>query len=98
MAPDNPFPLKITKTLGEYMRKLFCLLLVLSIIGTTTVYASGNSNNSDSDGDFTYFVAGLDDAGNNTDVMILVRYFAKNNSVMLIQIPRDTYFSGYATE
>ena len=75
------------------MRKIFCLLLILSILGTTTVYASGNSNTNSSDGDFTYLVVGFDDVADNTDVMILVRYISADNAVLFIQIPRDTYIS-----
>lgn len=50
---------------------------------------SGVSDNAD----FTYLVIGLDDAGNNTDVMMLVRYVSLTGSVTFIQIPRDTYIS-----
>ena len=76
------------------MRKIFCLFLILSILTcTTTVFAEAASDNSRGVSDFTYLVIGLDDAGANTDVMILVRYLSEDNTVMLIQIPRDTYIS-----
>ncbi len=41
----------------------------------------------------TYLVVGLDDASENTDVIMTVSYNSSNNSVQIIQIPRDTYVS-----
>ena len=76
------------------MKRFFCLLFIFVLTCKGTVVYAVNTNNVDkSTSDFTYLVLGLDDAGDNTDVMLLVRYVSSENTVTLIQIPRDTYIS-----
>ncbi len=41
----------------------------------------------------TYLFAGYDDAGENTDSIILANYTYSTNTISFLQIPRDTYFS-----
>lgn len=40
---------------------------------------------------YVYLFAGLDDAAENTDSLILISYDARENKAALMQIPRDTY-------
>lgn len=40
----------------------------------------------------TVLLAGVDEAGNNTDMLMLCTFHRRNGSVKLIQIPRDTYY------
>lgn len=40
---------------------------------------------------FTALVLGTDDAAQNTDVILLLRYHTADNTISLMQIPRDTY-------
>ncbi len=46
---------------------------------------------------YRYLVAGLDDAADNTDVLVMVSYDSVSNESSVLQIPRDTYcnFDGY---
>ena len=74
------------------MKKILCLLLVFLLCNFGfSVSAAGVAGDCSSEGDFTYLILGLDDAGENTDVMILVKYIAGCNTATVIQIPRDTY-------
>ena len=50
-----------------------------------TVAAEGDGKN--------YILAGLDEAGNNTDMLLLVSVKEKGNALSFLQIPRDTYLS-----
>lgn len=40
---------------------------------------------------YTYLVAGLDDAADNTDVLFLLAYDSEENIATVLQIPRDTF-------
>lgn len=44
-------------------------------------------------GDPLVLVIGLDDAADNSDVIMAVRYSGENNRISVVQIPRDTYLS-----
>ena len=50
-----------------------------------TVAAEGDGKN--------YILAGLDEAGNNTDMLLLVSVKEKGNALSFLQIPRDTYIN-----
>lgn len=43
------------------------------------------------DGFYTFLVAGMDAASNNTDVLMLASLDTKNGEIHIVQIPRDTY-------
>ncbi|MBQ8497311.1 MAG: LCP family protein [Clostridia bacterium] len=53
------------------------------------------------DGFYTFLVAGMDAASNNTDVLMLASLDTKNGEIHIVQIPRDTYVNktvgGYTT-
>ena len=44
-------------------------------------------------GDPLVLVVGLDDAADNSDVIMAVRYSGESNRISVVQIPRDTYLS-----
>ncbi len=43
------------------------------------------------EGFYTFLVAGMDAASNNTDVLMLASLDTKNGEIHIVQIPRDTY-------
>lgn len=43
------------------------------------------------EGFYTFLVAGMDEASNNTDVLMLASLDTKNGEIHIVQIPRDTY-------
>ncbi len=47
---------------------------------------------------YTYLVAGLDDAADNTDVLFLLAYDSEENRATVLQIPRDTFCRYNGTE
>ena len=71
----------------------FSLLLALSVFlylwqwdsESTQAISEGNE-------DLNFLVAGVDDAGYHTDMMMLCNISTKSGDLKLIQIPRDTYF------
>ena len=69
------------------------LFIVLSLLfGASSLLAGTGSAFKDK----AYLICGYDDAADNTDVIILVQYNSDQNTVCLLQIPRDTYFNhGY---
>lgn len=66
--------------------------VVMQALNTVTVFAKTVSATK-----FRYLVAGLDDAAENTDVLIMLSYDSIANESAVLQIPRDTYcnFGGY---
>ncbi|MBQ7309785.1 MAG: LCP family protein [Clostridia bacterium] len=42
---------------------------------------------------YTFLIAGMDAASNNTDVLMLASLDAKNGEIRIVQIPRDTYIN-----
>ena len=66
--------------------------LAMQALNTLTVFAKTASQTK-----FRYLVCGLDDAAENTDVLIMLSYDAGSNEAAVLQIPRDTYcrYDGY---
>lgn len=75
------------------MRKLILLFLCIAIV-LPTVFSGCNSVFASFDGDvYSYLLLGIDDAGNNTDVLGIASYNAADNAISVFQIPRDTYYN-----
>lgn len=79
------------------MRKLFikltaaltCFLFaIIYAVGCTDVSVSAAESKT-----LTYLVVGLDDAAQNTDIIMLVGCDTVNGGLTFLQIPRDTYYS-----
>ncbi len=80
------------------MKKAFAILLLLVFIlpfstVTKACEAIEVGKSSDSESTLTYLMCGYDDAGFNTDSIILARYSFSDNEICFLQIPRDTYYS-----
>ncbi len=69
--------------------KIFVFIPILSLI-FSGAFRSGIIGMSDET--FTALVAGFDDAAENTDVLFLLNYSAKEKQASVVQIPRDTYY------
>ena len=63
------------------------ILAVCYTVGCT--YVSANAKESKVS---TYLVVGLDDAAQNTDIIMLVGCNTENGSLTFLQVPRDTYY------
>lgn len=80
------------------MKKAFAILLLLVfILPFSTVTKACDAievgKSADSESTLTYLMCGYDDAGFNTDSIILARYSFSDNEICFLQIPRDTYYS-----
>ena len=71
------------------MKKILLFLLIFSIVSST---ACRRAIDTSADGGEirTYLVAGMDEAANNTDVLLLVSYNTASNTATAAHIPRDT--------
>ena len=78
----------VKKLLSIFLISALALPLARSVTAVTKTLG---------DNEFQYLVFGLDDAANNTDVIIALTYDVSLNSVSVVQIPRDTYCS-YGSE
>lgn len=81
------------------MRKVLSILLLIFLVwfGLTSLNSCDIAVEAATDalytGNVTYLVCGFDDASQNTDALVLVNYSFVDNSISIIQIPRDTYYS-----
>lgn len=78
------------------MKKIFRVtVLVLFLMGVTVpvVCAVGKNVTGFQKDSYVYLFAGLDDAAENTDSLILISYNARENKAAVMQIPRDTYIN-----
>lgn len=76
------------------MKSIFKALTVVLLVGSVslpTVKKFADITEELTKTEYTYLIAGLDDAAQNTDVIALVSYSTNDNSATVIQIPRDTY-------
>ncbi len=75
-----------------FIKALFLGALAMQMLNTVTVFAKAASATKS-----RYLVAGLDDAAENTDVLIMLSYDSVANEAAVLQLPRDTYcsFGGY---
>lgn len=80
------------------MRRFISLILIIFLLPSVTLTINscedgivGVSNIKDKP--ITYLFAGYDDAGENTDSIILANYTYATNTISFLQIPRDTFFS-----
>ena len=81
------------------MKKLLLCALVVGLLFTMPLTGKGREScfKSTVDGiqnNPTFLIVGVDNAGENTDFMMLSVYDSKLNSFNLLQIPRDTFCSG----
>lgn len=58
---------------------------------TDYIPSSGTADLTRRDGCYTFLLAGHDNVSNNTDVMMVVMYDIPNQSISIMQLPRDTY-------
>lgn len=79
------------------MRRLISVIMIVLLLPSVTLTinscednALGVSNMKEKP--ITYLFAGYDDAGENTDSIILANYSYEKNTISFLQIPRDTYF------
>lgn len=78
------------------MKKLLIVVVIISLLPSLLLsFKGGTSINSESgkDDGFSFLIAGFDDAGANTDALLLLSYSQRSNSVSFLQIPRDTYYN-----
>ncbi|MBQ2719299.1 MAG: LCP family protein [Clostridia bacterium] len=78
-----------------YKFKNVTFLLLLLLCGAFLVASCDRGESRDSmakERPLTVLVAGLDDAAENTDVLMLVRFDPTASALSVLQIPRDTYF------
>ena len=69
------------------------LLLLLSFWGIWTADGEAKETTVQESGDLTtVLLVGVDEAGSNTDMLMLCTFDRREGSVKLIQIPRDTYY------
>jgi LCP family protein required for cell wall assembly len=76
------------------MKSIFKILLAVLLVGIFAVPATqtvGSIMAFSLQNEFLYLIAGLDDAAENTDALLLVSYNSSDNTASVIQIPRDTY-------
>lgn len=76
------------------MKSIFKGLIVFLFVGTVSVPTLKTVVDISTEAtktEYTYLLAGLDDAASNTDVLIAFTYSSKSNASSIIQIPRDTY-------
>ena len=74
-------------TLGACLLSLLVLVRLLGGEGTETqVTAKGNDSYK------TFLFAGVDEAGENTDMLTLCSFNTESGSVHFVQIPRDTFY------
>ncbi len=55
--------------------------------------AKESAAQSEKNEELTFLITGIDEVGNNSDVIILVSYDCKENGASVLQIPRDTYIN-----
>ena len=72
------------------MKKIIVTIVALLCISAYSCNSADVSVHSEESKAYTYLVAGLDDAAENTDVLFLLSYTPRSNAVSVLQIPRDT--------
>ena len=79
------------------MRRLISFTLSLFLLSLPVFNFSVQMVSAAADRDiYSYLIIGLDDAGENTDVLCIASYNGYENDISVIQIPRDTYYeSGF---
>lgn len=93
---------RILREKGEHEMKekkpllLFAVLFTVTLAVTGGVFAILIKSEAHAatarEGRVTYLIAGLDEAAENTDVLALATLDAEKKEIMILQIPRDTYF------
>lgn len=76
------------------MRSIFKMLLTVVLVSIFAVPATqtvGSIVTNSVKNEFLYLIAGLDDAAENTDALLLVSYNSDDNTATVVQLPRDTY-------
>ena len=77
------------------MKKAIILLTVtaicLSLISCRIFENQAQTGVNDSS--YTFLISGIDDAADNTDVILLLDVDLSSSNISVIQIPRDTYFN-----
>lgn len=75
--------------------RAICLFTVFTIANSAFALTAAAANGKGRE-DFTYLLAGYDDAAQNTDTLSVVSYNKVHNALTILQIPRDSYFNhGY---
>ena len=71
------------------MKKIILLLLIITLTSSTACRKTLDAV-ADEGEIRTYLIAGMDDAADNTDVLVLVSYNTASNTATVAHIPRDT--------
>ena len=71
------------------MKKIILLLLIITLASSTACRKTLDTA-ADNGEIRTYLIAGMDDAADNTDVLVLVSYNTAANTATVAHIPRDT--------
>ena len=79
------------------MKRILSIALVAAVLvggGLVSIfsYLRAGAMNLDETGALNYLFLGTDQASGNTDAMMLLGYRPKENSLTIMQIPRDTYY------
>lgn len=75
------------------MRILLKCAAIIGVITLVATYLSAEVADSSEKDKFVYLFAGLDDAAENTDSLMLVGYDASGATASVVQLPRDTYIN-----
>ncbi|MBQ4071646.1 MAG: LCP family protein [Clostridia bacterium] len=77
----------------RFFTKAVCAVLAVFALSVGASFGMGQQSNArELTAGYTYLIAGLDDAAQNTDV-ISVMNISKEGRISLLQIPRDTYIN-----
>lgn len=71
--------------------KLFIVALLSGSLAVPTLNTISEVSKTASKTEYCYLIAGLDDAAQNTDVLVILYYDSESNESSVLQIPRDTY-------
>ena len=71
--------------------KIIASLLLFSALAFPVALTAENIAASTQKGRLLYLVAGLDDAAENTDALLIVSFNTRDNTAAIVQLPRDTY-------
>ncbi len=72
------------------MKKIIILLLTLALLVNVSCVSTVNTSVEERN-TRTYLFAGVDDAAENTDVLVLASYNSKDKTGTVLHIPRDTF-------
>ena len=77
--------------------KFLVIILMLGVVMSSCEAVADKVLKNEVRDKILYFVAGFDDAAENTDVLFTVGFDKTEKKIFVAQIPRDTYYNFGAT-